>query len=272
MKLTDTQVSEYDKDGFLILPDMFEAAELDALGDELRRVATIDGPGVNREDSGEIRSLYRLHKPQSPTYSSLFEKFVTMPRIAEPASQLLRDDDIYVFQTKCNLKQPIHGGIYNWHQDFGHWQNDGIPTPQLATSLLMVDAANEISGCLYFLPGSHKLGVLQPRLEVLTSSMNIWAIPAQDLIQAMEQMGEPVAIEGKAGTVVLFHPNLLHASGHNLSRYSRWHIFTVFNRISNKQRPVESPRAEWAVDREFTRVELTDDKLLAPAQRDAVAA
>ena len=53
-----------------------------------------------------------------------------MPRIAQPAKTLLRDDEIYVFQTKCNLKQPIHGGIYNWHQDFGHWQHDGIPTPQ----------------------------------------------------------------------------------------------------------------------------------------------
>jgi ectoine hydroxylase len=185
-----------------------------------------------------------------------------MPRIAEPARTLLRDDELYVFQTKCNLKQPIHGGIYNWHQDFGHWQHDGIPSPQMVTSLLMVDDATELRGCLYFVPGSHKLGVIEPKLVDLTSTMKIWSIPAEDLIRVMEKMGDPVSIEGRAGTLVLFHPNMLHASGHNLSRHSRWHIFTVFNRISNKQRPVDKPRAEWAVDRQFNRVELTDDHLL----------
>jgi ectoine hydroxylase len=271
MKLTDAQIAEYDRNGFLILPDMFSGPELDVLRSELQRVSGTDAPGINREDNGEIRSMYRLHHSQSPTFSKRFEKFITLPRIVEPAKQLLRDDELYVFQTKCNLKQPIYGGIYNWHQDFGHWQHDGIPTPQMVTSLLMVDDATELSGCLYFLPGSHKLGVLETQSEVLTATMNIWAIPGRDLIGAMQKLGDPVPVKGKAGTIVIFHPNLLHASGHNLSRYSRWHIFTVFNCISNKQRPVANPRAEWAVDREFKRVDLTDDNLLELERREAVA-
>jgi ectoine hydroxylase len=261
MHLTDAQLAEYDSNGFLILPDAFTAAELALLRTELRRVSASDAPGLHREDNGDVRTIYRLHHPASPTHSRYFEKFVTMPRIAQAAKTLL-GDEIYVFQTKCNFKPPIRGGIYAWHQDFGHWQHDGIPGPEMVTSLLMLDDATEVRGCLYFIPGSHKHGILQPRLMNLTSTMQIWSIPDDVLITAMQEMRDPVPIEGRPGTLVLFHPNLLHASGHNLSRHSRWHVYAVFNRISNKHRNVEKPRPEWAVDREFRRVELTDDNLL----------
>jgi ectoine hydroxylase len=261
MNLTQAQIDEYDRNGFLILPDVFTPKEIDVLITELVRVTQQDVDGINRENNGDLRSVYRVHKPASPTYSAYFEKYVTMPRVAEPAMNLLGNEDVYVFQTKCNMKQSFHGGIFQWHQDYGHWQHDGIPGPNMVTSLLMLERATELSGCLYFIPGSHRLGVVEPKLEELTSTMKMWSITASDLSAAMKKLGDPVAITGEPGTIVLFHPNMLHASGHNLSRYSRWHVYTVFNLVSNKQKPVENPRPEWAVDQEFTRIVLTDDKL-----------
>lgn len=262
MKLTQAQLAEYADRGFLVFHDAFSAAEMDALRAELARVSRLEAPGINRENSGAIRSIYAVHNPELPTASALFEKYITMPRLLEPSRQLVQDDELYCFQTKCNLKPAFHGGIYQWHQDYGHWQNDGIPTPEMVTSLLMLDEATELSGCLYFIPGSHKLGVLKPELQVLTNTMKIWSLRDEDLVKVMQTCGEPVPISGKPGTHVFFHPNIFHASGHNLSRHPRWHIYTVYNRISNSQRPMPKPRAEWAVARKFTRVELTDDNLL----------
>lgn len=269
MKLSANQIHEYNERGFLIIPDSFSTAELDQMRSELVRVSAQDCPGINREDSGDLRSLYRVHDPDSPTVPPTFEKYVTMPRVLQPARQLLDDDQLYIFQTKCNLKQPLRGGIYQWHQDFGHWRNDGIPSPRMVTSLVMLDAATELSGCLYFLPGSHKAGVLEPKSVALTASMNIWAIPDEDLLTFMMKSADPVAITGAPGTSVFFHPNILHASGHNLSRHRRWHVFTVYNRISNRQTAVPNPRPEWAVATKFDRIEMTDDSLLDQRRKAA---
>jgi len=82
----------------------------------------------------------------------------------------------------------------------------------------------------------------------------------------MEQFGDPVAITGKPGTVVLFHPNLVHGSGHNMSRYSRWHIYTVYNRVANRPPMRENSRPEWVVARDTTPLRMCgDDEIVAPS-------
>jgi hypothetical protein len=74
----------------------------------------------------------------------------------------------------------------------------------MATSMLMLDDATEIGGCLYFIAGSHKLGHVPAVLDDKTTSYKLWKIPTPRMIEIMEQCGDPVPITGKAGTVVLF--------------------------------------------------------------------
>lgn len=78
----------------------------------------------------------------------------------------------------------------------------------------------------------------------------------------MSEDRDPVAIAGLAGTMVLFHPNMLHASGHNLSPHNRWAVYTLYNRIADEQVAVDNPRPEWAVGVKFDPVRLGDDELL----------
>lgn len=99
-----------------------------------------------------------------------------MAQILQPARDLLEDPDNNIFQTKCNMKPAFSGGIFQWHQDYGHWQHDGVPRSDMVTNMLMPETASELSGCLYFIPGSHRRGVPEPRLEELTSSMKIWSL------------------------------------------------------------------------------------------------
>ena len=269
MKLSKEQLAGYEDRGFLVIPDAISPDEVAVLRNHLNEAAKLDVAGINRENNGDVRSVYRVHDPDSPTFLRPFEKLVAMPRLLQPARDLLGDDELYIFQTKCNMKPAFSGGIFQWHQDFGHWQHDGIPRPEMMTNLLMLEAATELGGCLYFIPGSHRRGVLEPKLEELTSTMKMWSLTKDDLTAAMAEHGDPVAITGGAGTMVLFHPNLLHASGHNLSRSSRWAVYTVYNRIANKQVAVESPRPEWAVGLKFDRVDMSDDELLPSRSRAA---
>ncbi len=266
MKLTDAQLAEYEDRGFLVFPGLVSREEVEILRRDLHRVAGTDAEGVIKEKSGTVRSVFRVHDPNGPTASPPFQALATLPRVMEPARQVLKDEPVYVYHTKCNLKDAIDGAIWQWHQDYGYWQTDGVPRPDMTTSLLMLDEATEIGGCLYFIPGSHKLGRLDPVLDETTTSYKLWTVPKQQVIDIMTTSGDPVAITGKPGTVVLFHPNIVHGSGHNMSRHSRWHIYTVYNQVSNRPAAVENPRPAWVVSRDCAPLEVgSDDGILRSA-------
>ena len=78
----------------------------------------------------------------------------------------------------------------------------------------------------------------------------------------MAESPEPVAIKGKPGTVVFFHCEILHASGHNLSRHDRWAIYYVFNPVSNQCRPVDNPRPDYVRSVNTAALKLGGDDIL----------
>jgi len=55
-----------------------------------------------------------------------------------------------------------------WHQDYNSWSKDGCPTPNMATFNVMLNDTSEMSGGLYLLPGTHKLGLLESVLDTST--------------------------------------------------------------------------------------------------------
>src|SRR3546814_16486890 len=75
------------------------------------------------------------------------------------------------------------------------------------------------------------------------------------MIEIIEEFGDPVPIVGQEGTMVLFHPNIVHCSGHNMSRHSRWHVFIGYNQVKNHPETVPNPRPDWAVSRDYRPVE-----------------
>ena len=259
MKLNEAQIAAYEDRGFLIFPALIDHSEIAALRTDLARVMMLDTPEVTREKNGAVRTVFRVHDPKSPTASAPFAGLSRLPRILGPVQQVLRDEQLYVYHSKCNLKEAISGEIWQWHQDYGAWRNDGVPAPEMTTALLMLDETTEIGGCLYFIPGSHRLGRFEAELDTETTSYKLWAVRKLDVVAAMERFGDPVAITGKPGTMVLFHPNLVHGSGHNMSRYSRWHIYMVYNRVANRPPLRENARPEWVVARDTTPLRMGSD-------------
>jgi len=242
MKLTPDQLRAYAQDGFLILPALFSPDEVSAMKDDLRRIQDIDTDHLVREKTGGIaKTIYRVHEADGPTASAVFHAASRAPRLLEPAQQLLDDSQLYVYHTKCNLKTAIDGSVWQWHQDYGTWRRDGVPAPGRTTALIMLDEPTEMGGCLYFIPGSHREGNLEPIFDE-SSAYKFWVVPKTQLLEIMERSSEPVPIVGPPGTVVFFDANILHASGHNLSRHDRWQIYVVYNPVTNRPTAVANPR------------------------------
>jgi ectoine hydroxylase len=272
MKLTTAQIHEYNERGFIVLQGLIKQGELDVLKSELVSLVSEEREGIVKEKSGAVRTVFRVHDMEGPTGLPSYAALTRIPRVLEPVKQIVEDDEVYIYHTKCNLKEAVEGEIWQWHQDFGYWQTDGVQDPEgMITALLMLSEATEIGGCLYFIPGSHKQGHIKPTLDETTTSYKLWTVPKKDVIDLMEKHGDPVPIVGKPGTVVLFHPHIVHGSGHNMSRYSRWHIYAVYNRVRNKPLPVENPRPQWVVSRDYRPLEAAADDDIAAGAPISVA-
>ena len=262
VNLTAAQIAQYDRDGYLVLESLFTAEEVDAMKADLSRIQQIDTDQLVREKgSGVAKTIYRVHEADGPTSSPVFHAAARSPRLLKPAQQLLRDQALYVFHTKCNMKSAIDGSVWAWHQDYGSWKLDGMPDPKPSTALIMLDEPTEMNGCLYFIPGSHKRGRVEPRFDDQTG-YKFWVAPKEALLTLMAESPEPVAIKGKPGTVVFFHCEILHASGHNLSRHDRWAIYYVFNPVSNQCRPVDNPRPDYVRSVNTAALKLGSDDIL----------
>jgi ectoine hydroxylase len=259
MQLSQQQLNQYQRDGFLIFPDLFCADEVDALRREADRVARIEADCIFREgDSGQAKSMFRLHEPDGPTSSAAFYALARSPRTLQIAQQILGDHELYLHHCKVNMKAAIQGSAWPWHQDFGSWHLDGIKLPDMATFMVMLHDASELGGCLYFLPGSHKEARQNPYFDTSTA-YKLWAVGPEDMRRLMTQYPQPVALTGSAGTAAIFHCNLLHASGHNLSPVDRWQAYLCYNTVTNRPHDVENPRPDYVRSRNWTPLQLLDD-------------
>jgi ectoine hydroxylase len=264
MTLSDAQVAQFDRDGFLLFPNLFDKDEIRLLKSELARVAAVDSDAIVRERTGALRTVYRTHEPDGPTYSPAFSRLARTPRLLGPARQVLNEDELYIYHAKCNIKTAIDGTVWLWHQDYGYWQHDGVPTPNMATFLVMLDEATELGGCLYLIPGSHKLGTKDAYRDETTTSYPQWTIRKQIIRDVLRTSPAPVPIVGEPGTGVLFHCQVVHASGHNLAANDRWHVYMAYNPCANRPDPIpDKPRPDYVVSRNYKPlVAAEDDSLL----------
>lgn len=270
MKLTPEQIAQYDRDGYLTFPGLLTKDEVEILRREVARVSAIETEMVVREGSQRVpKAMFRMHETDGPTASPAFQAAVRLPRTLGMVQQLLRDDDLYLHHTKVNIKAAIEGSVWPWHQDYGSWANDGIRKPHLLTMMIGLDASSEVNGCLYFLPGSHKHGRLDPYFDTSTA-YKVWSVTPADMKRMIAEHGEPVPITGTPGTVTVFDCNLLHASGHNLSAHDRWQAYFCYNTVANRPEDVEKPRPDWVRSRNWAPLRtVSNDAVLTSAMATA---
>jgi ectoine hydroxylase-related dioxygenase (phytanoyl-CoA dioxygenase family) len=136
--LTAKQVEQFNTDGYLVVPDLLTAAEVDAFLEHLAREPAIGSHGLQGH----------RHDPQ---YRYLAEH----PRIAGAAMQL-RGGRVRVVQTMLLNKPPSGGKGIALHQDTHYLPNE--PNTLMACWLAFTDTDPE-NGGLCVVPGTHREGL-----------------------------------------------------------------------------------------------------------------
>ena len=257
--LTQEQVSQYEADGYLVLDRLFDEEEVRQIRAFAHRDLAMDSPRRTLETgSGLVRATHGTHQ-----VDPFFADLVCLPRILEPARQLL-GGDVYVHQFKINAKAALGGELWEWHQDSYFWsREDGMPEPLAINVVLHLDEVTDFNGPLLVVPGSHRDGDV-PTLDAADPADSAAAGWETTLTAKLKYRIDPKAfttlvdengmraVKGGAGTVLLFHPALVHGSTSNLSPYDRCLLIVSYNLCANRLRAVSQPRPEFLASRDFT--------------------
>lgn len=256
MKLSPEQLAQFDRDGYLFFPSLFSEEEMRPLIEEVPGLYAQRRPeNVREKGSDAVRTNFAAHM-----YSKPYATLARHPRMIEPVEQLF-GEKVYMHQFKVNGKMAFDGDVWQWHQDYGTWLNDDqMPEPRAMNVAIFLNEVNEFNGPLMFIPGSHKLGVVEANHDLSTTSYPLWTIN-NDTIRRLVANGGIVAPKGPAGSMIMFHSCLVHASTSNLSPYDRVNVYLSLCAVSNHIRRFKRPG--YIAHRDFTPIEcLPDDCLL----------
>ena len=271
--LSREQVRHYDQQGYLVLKNVFNPAELAALQDETRHLladqaALAHETVITEPGSREVRSIFAIHE-QNP----LMARLAADERLAGVASFLL-DDEVYVHQSRLNYKPGFTGKEFYWHSDFETWHaEDGMPQMRaLSMSVLLADNTPD-NGPLMVIPGSHRsfvacVGETPDDHYRESLKKQEYGVPDEQSLASLARDHGIVAPVGRAGTVILFDCNMMHGSNGNITPFPRSNAFLVFNAVSNRLgRPFAAavPRPEFVASRKFAPVSPAADALLEKA-------
>src|SRR3984885_15276375 len=193
MKLTQQQIDDFNREGWLFLPELFSPEEVKLLAHEAEGIYDTKRPEVWREKSGAPRTAFAAH-----LYNEAFGLLGAHPRMIDPVEQIF-GEKVYMHQYKINAKSAFTGDVWQWHQDYGTWKrDDGMPEPRAMNIAIFLDEAMPINGPLMLVPRSQPAGVLDASHDTTTTSYPLGTLDEETVTRLVKQ-GGIVAPTGKAG-------------------------------------------------------------------------
>ena len=221
--LSPKQIEAYQRDGYLVLPDVVREAELGAIE-----------PVFGRFMRGEVPGMGRDFCDMSGPYGRAFEDFnlinAVLPRVYEPtlrdnvferratsiARQLIGADAELDYDQFLAKRPQRPQAVFAWHQDLGYWPT-GTPDTRTVTCSLALDDATPENGCLEVVPGSHLEPKLRPHRPRAWSTSPELRDDAHTLSVELYPSDVVVALPVKRGSITVHNERIVHGSGGNRS-------------------------------------------------------
>ncbi|OYX17060.1 MAG: ectoine hydroxylase [Sphingomonadales bacterium 32-67-7] len=258
--LAREQIEQFDRDGYLVLEDVFGADEITTLQDETARLlgdpSSLDTETIITEPGGsEIRSIFEIH-----AQSAIMARLAADERLAGVARFLL-GDQVYVHQSRLNYKPGFQGKEFYWHSDFETWHTeDGMPRMRALSMSVLLAENTPNNGPLMLIPGSQRVfvtcaGEAPDDHYKMSLKKQEYGVPDEQSLTELAHRNGIVAPVGKPGTVIIFDCNMMHGSNGNITPFPRANAFLVYNAVSNRlQAPfaASKPRPRFIAARDAT--------------------
>ncbi|MFZ0848032.1 MAG: phytanoyl-CoA dioxygenase family protein [Hyphomicrobiaceae bacterium] len=130
------------------------------------------------------------------------------PRVLDAVEDIL-GPNLLVWSTSFFIKEARDPGFVSWHQDATYW---GLSSPDVCTAWIALSPANKISGCMKFIPGTHKKQVEHAD----TFHEDNLLTRGQEIAVEVDE-SKAIYAELKPGQASLHHVLLFHGSAPNQS-------------------------------------------------------
>jgi phytanoyl-CoA hydroxylase len=251
--LTCEQVQQYQRDGYLALPDFKSAQQIAALRLRAEQLVDAFDPASSKTiftTNDQVRTVDRYFLDSATGCSCffeeeafdaqgqlkqakalsinkighamhdldpVFERFSRGPELASVALDLGLEQ-AQLWQSMYIFKQPGIGGEVGWHQDATFFDTTPV---SVTTFWFALEDATLNNGCLWVQPGGHR----SPMRERFVRQGDVVTMAKLDATPWPDR-STAVPLEVAAGTLVVFHGLLPHYSAPNRSLQSR-HAYTL---------------------------------------------
>ena len=218
----------YDSDGYLVVEDVFDKAELKTMSDSIDRIVrdpanAPDGVSISREgdtiadkESAEARNTDVRGIAFMVRFDERFRAFAKNANLLDLVRGLI-GPRVKVFRDQMLLKPP-GGQAKPLHQDQSYFRVQ--PEDDLVTAWIALDDATVENGCMCYVPGSHKHGIFE-----ITSD------PERPVHHVPDTSGvtlrDPVTCAVPAGSVIFHHGCVLHKS--EVNQTDTWRKAVIFH-------------------------------------------
>lgn len=218
----------YDENGYLVVqnavdPDMLQrmrtalerierAVVEDTLPPQLRRWIVLERDRTSDLRTGRIESNAISVIMEAPLFDPVFRDLIIYPRVLDILEALFEATEFSFHNYKCVCKMPGGSAAFQWHRDLPYLEHT---SPNLITCMLCVDPMSSENGGTVVCPGSH-------RNTQAAAGHGDTDIPESEVPK------NRATVECPAGSAVLFHINLIHGGGPNLTQTPRRNVIGIW--------------------------------------------
>ncbi|MEW6510960.1 MAG: phytanoyl-CoA dioxygenase family protein [Bacteroidota bacterium] len=220
--ISEEEVRFYEENGYVRLDDVLTMEEVEILRAALDRAVEDKnkfqlnlGP---RTDEGYTKVFLQMVNLWE-RYPVL-EEYARHPRVAEIARRLTRSRHVRLWHDQALIKYPEDSKPTAWHQDTVYWP---MNEPGGLSCWMALDDVTVERGCMWFVPGSHKVGPLDP-----VDLGNTTADGPLALLPPSYRGVKPVAVELKPGSCTFHNGLTFHYAGPNVTSTARRAMVTIF--------------------------------------------
>lgn len=211
---------KFEEDGFAIIERLFSEDEIMPISDEVNKI--IEGRAeyfpeddIVYEPEGStkrVRNAFRLTE-----HNPFFLDVACDLRIISVVEGIL-GSPLRLYSSQLFAKPPRIGSEVPLHQDLAYWP---FEPAELLSCWIALDDSNVANGCVRFIRGSHKLGLLRH----IPSQVSGNSLALEDeRIAGLEE----AVVEVSRGSVVLHHCLTAHRSETNPSTKPRRGLINIY--------------------------------------------